>query len=166
MPKFGMTDKRPRAWSRRAKTDGSCNPPLKRPKVRPNSSFLHWAKFFLNVTFALWMASLLFLVARIFVIKSRLESKPAASPSLQPILDAAHVSQWLGGVMILAVLVNTFSHLATAHWFRKRVVQTRLQICPRCGYDISNRVNDEPCPECGQEISRRELIRIWCKALH
>ncbi len=166
MPKFGLTDRRPKAWSRRAKPDGSCNPPLKRPKIRPSSSLLRQTYFFMNVSWALWTATLLLMVIRLFVIKNQLGAKPGNAASLQPILDAAFFVQLVSGVFLLAMLVHSCVHIATTRQFRKQVVQNRLHNCPRCGYDISNRVNEEPCPECGQYISRRELVRIWCKALH
>lgn len=166
MPKFGLTDKRPKAWSRRAKSDGSCIPKLRRPRLKLATPMLQWIRFFLVVSTVLWITSGIVLVGWIFASQHKLNQKPGDNISLQSVIDIAHISQWIGCVnIVFMILYGLCLWIASVH-FKRSVIAKRFRVCPCCGYDISGRIDDEPCPECGQQISKRELIRIWCKALH
>lgn len=166
MPKFRFTLKRSKRWSRRAKSDGSCKPPPKKPKklydssllrVLRRTSFTMMALMFLSVFgIFLWFAIEILGVPGWF----------GYSKSMTFFGGFLEIMQWLNYATGLCFAVYFVVHISSIIRFRKKLVQYHLQLCPQCGYDLSSRVEDSPCSECGQQISRRELVRIWCRYLH
>jgi ferredoxin len=83
---------------------------------------------------------------------------------------------WLKMIMsygIYRILIMVFLHLAAtgvrfaaSRQLARRLIESRCQTCPSCGYSLQGRPRDElACPECAYEISRRECVRRWCKML-
>lgn len=166
MPKFGITYKRPNAWSHRAKTDGSSDPLLKGPLLTPNNFGSRFARRLLLVTWITWCALSFVFFSAIQLARLSVFEEYLLEGLLSLLFDHIEIIQWLNLAAGIVVVLCTLTIVVSIILFKKRIVRARLQICPSCGYDLSNRVNEEPCPECGQKISRRELIRIWCKVLH
>lgn len=86
------------------------------------------------------------------------------------------VPDWMRFVVkygFLSVVIMVFLQLvaigvrAPAHRrLRRRLIESRCQLCPRCGYNLRGRARDEvACPECAYEITRRECVRRWCGLL-
>lgn len=166
MPKFGIKLKRPKPWSRRAKSDGSCIPLIKSYKtLHESANLLLLRRIFFGI------AALLAISVAGFFVWISLEAAGlfawfGYSTSMVTFGDFIRFMQWLCYATGLFFLIYFSAHVSSIIRFRTKIVRSRFQLCPCCGYDLSNRLDNEPCPECGQQISRRELIRIWCKALH
>lgn len=73
-----------------------------------------------------------------------------------------------GGFLLFFVLMLTRYLLKRTlkSSLRRKIIQTRGQMCYFCRYDLSSRERDDHlCPECGQIVPRRECVRVWCRFL-
>ena len=165
MPKFGITHKRPRPWSRRAESDGSCVPPIKGRRLSPNNSLLRVTNLLFNGFWFTWCVSYLAFFGTLQLVQLTAFGQYLFMILMTPFMNHIETVQWFNYVFLFVLILHFTTLIVSIAQFRKRIVRSGLQVCPRCGYDLSNRVNEEPCPECGQQISRRELIRLWCKLL-
>lgn len=71
---------------------------------------------------------------------------------------------WAGLFTLIAV--QTTLEVLARKRLRTRLIHSRCQLCPSCGYNLRGRARDSVnCPECAYQISRRECVRRWCKLL-
>lgn len=66
---------------------------------------------------------------------------------------------------VLFIVQNTLQRRGNRRLIR-RLIESRCQLCPFCGYNLQGRAHDQlACPECSYQISRRECVRRWCVLL-
>jgi hypothetical protein len=161
-----MTQHRPKPWGKRAEPDGSCKPKIRRIKIgrhTPHQVWIERACFFgMSVLFAGILGSYLYFQAASIGVLATL-GIPFSMDGFWNALHALRHMVWVVAIVGLVWVANTYLGV---FFTRRKVIAHRCLICPRCGYDLRNRINDsEPCSECGQMISRRECRRLWCKFL-
>ena len=156
--------RKPKRWARRAKSDGSAVPKLKRVNTRPMSWLLRNGK---------WMTSSFVLLA-IFAFVGMRVYLWIAQHWLHQVNPGLFSARFVITVVITAfafsLSLNFWMMIFTLHNCRvkaraaKHAIAHRCRLCPRCGYSLQSRTNDDqPCPECGQRISRREAVRLWAR---
>jgi len=164
MLKLRLTHKRAKRWGRRAKSDGSCVPKLKRVKIRARGEH----QVLLNYFYILWAFGMALPMSAVagYVFLGKWNILPIlgfswSTDTFGVILYAALWSTRIGFLFFLTWMVLLlFSWRKRTKW----VIACRCHVCPRCSYDLSQRTDDtHPCPECGQRISRRECIRLWAR---
>lgn len=159
-----MTHKRAKRWGRRAKPDGSCVPKLKRVRWKNRLQYARVGEHLMHIASAIlltavgvwWMYFELGRRGLLFVFGISFS-----------------VNLWLDYIWVIFTILVCYGLITNWYSFyiiikvrqlKKSVVANRCQLCPRCGYDLSLRVEEtEPCPECGQRISRRECVRLWAR---
>lgn len=156
--------RKPKRWARRAKSDGSANPQLKRVSIEKQHGLYRVCKWILfgSVPFVLMYGYLLsiyfkysqhwFSVAFPFLFTAR-------AVVIVVVFSFTLKFAFYFGMMTLSIVrcrvVKRHARVAIAH---------RCHLCPRCGYSLQSRTDDtQPCPECGQRISRREAVRLWAR---
>ena len=171
---LGLTNRRPRPWSKRITSDGSAIPKLRRAKVsHTRSVHLRWTQLAQLLLPWLIMGPLfvVFTGFSLLVQVPELEALAAvfglrAMGIVNLILFVRPVLFPFAGVLMILVISNV---VLTIRWRRRlgaAVVAARCRFCPRCTYDLSGSSSTMlECPECGQVVSRRECVRLWCKAL-
>jgi len=155
---------KPKRWSRRAKSDGSAVPKLKRVMTR-HMSWVHRYAIWMTMFFVL-LAVFAFIAMQIYLwiaqhwihqlFPSLFTQRIAFTVVISAISLTLSMNIWF---MVFAILNSRvrarIAKLAVAH---------RCHLCPRCGYSLHSRTSDDqPCSECGQRISRREAVRLWAR---
>lgn len=74
----------------------------------------------------------------------------------EPGISVAFLLGWVALVIlgILGVFVWSRADRARVHELAKTLRARRLEICRRCGYDLSSIKTDGLCPECGLEFRK------------
>jgi hypothetical protein len=161
-----MTHHRPKPWGKRARPDGSCKPKIRKIKRRRHMPIQIWIEriffFLLFVLFTGVLGFYLYLQAARFGLLGIFGTSNSMNGLGVFLKSLYYINQVTLAIGVAWVYFNLRGIVRT----RRRAIALRCLICPRCGYDLSQRVDDsQPCPECGQFISRRECRRLWCKAL-
>lgn len=166
MSRIRLTKKRPKPWSKRAVSDGSCIPPLKKFWIPPSPigvRVLNWIGYSLLVlTFSSYFVGYLWIRAEMSGVLDWF----GPSAFLPDVAGWLQITIWLNSIAAICIFVGVTCRLVLMSRHHRVVVQSRMQICPRCGYDLSRRPEESSCPECGQCTSRRELTRLWCRRMH
>ncbi len=154
MPKFGMTHRKPKPWSKRASLHVD-TPRFTEDRLRANSPEHRWNDLlFPGVGYA--FIALVLLKAGVAVAH-----RMSGSASLGFIDDLTKyvVFVAIGVLMFLVVLRRV------GRWrLRRRVINARGYLCPFCAYDLRGLEGPDPqCPECGCFTPRRECVLLWCQ---
>ena len=166
MPKFSMTSRRPNPWGRRAKSDGSCQPKLKRPSFGRHSIVTRVFSWIPAFVFVPWATSYLVIAVLAYLGSRDSATDGFRNHSVNLILSLSKINLMFLPIMIMLVLSAIIGSLIIKRQLKARALQIRCLGCPRCGYDLSGRSDEsQPCPECGLRISRRECVRLWCKSI-
>jgi hypothetical protein len=164
MLKLRLTHKRAKRWGRRAKSDGSCVPRIKRIKPKNHIQIIHicnWIVLTLSAI-AVVVGGLWYLTFELggrgllFIFGIQFDVFAFVSFTLK--------YAWIFFAYVLVCQVLNVFIVVKIRALKKIAVAGRCYLCPRCSYDLSQRTDDtHPCPECGQRISRRECIRLWAR---
>lgn len=155
---------KPKRWSRRAESDGSAVPKLKRVKTANLSPFLRTARW-VFVIFVPFMLFYGYAVGMYFTFSQHWIG------DLFPMLYSSNTRMFVIvitvafqlGFYISMIWLSIYSCRFNRKYSRLAIAH-RCHLCPRCGYILQSRIDDsQPCPECGQRISRREAVRIWAR---
>jgi ssDNA-binding Zn-finger/Zn-ribbon topoisomerase 1 len=164
--------RKPKRWSRRAKSDGSAVPKI---KLRIRMRVFRWYRRFQWIhTLAVILAMMPMLGILAFMLGYQLEREGvplsalftiAGIPSLVDLfgiwLRVSLIALQFGAVVLILNLAVFILGLRAE---RSNAIAHRCHLCPRCGYSLQSRTSDDqPCPECGQRISRREAVRLWAR---
>ena len=164
MLKFKLTHRRAKRWGRRAKSDGSCVPGFKGIPYIRNSRHIRLLQISMALAIFVWSGAVLGLIGlQLFLVTDHAWWFGVDLSSWHS--DAAFkVVQWINFSCGCFVVVYVMAVIKIAVSTKRQAARGRFCLCPRCGYDLSQRMDDtEPCPECGQRISRRECIRLWAR---
>lgn len=157
--------RKPKRWARRAKSDGSAVPKLNRVKAHHRSA---WFKHTLVVSACVWLIGvvlpIVLLNLYLLMDEYNLLFLIGVAPSINEVVLYSRLMIY--AMMLSVVFINMTVWVEL--WLRRREARTaishRCHLCPRCGYSLQSRTNDDqPCPECGQRISRREAVRLWAR---
>lgn len=161
---YQFTLKKPKRWSRRAKSDGSAVPKLKRVKISNLSPFMRLNRWFLIIFIPLillysYLVSIYFRLIQHWI--SDLFPSIFSSNAVMMVITFSFALK----IGFYLWMLGNWIHFCCVHRkHAKRAIAHRCHLCPRCGYDLQSRIDDsQPCPECGQRISRREAVRIWAR---
>ncbi len=165
MHRYKFQLRKPKRWSRRAKSDGSAVPKIKRVKAHRRSA---WFRNTLVISACVWLLSMAVPVVllNLFLLldKNNMLFLFGISPSVN---DMTLIIRLILYAMLFSCLIMNASALIQLMGKRKEArhaIAHRCHLCPRCGYSLQSRTDDtQPCPECGQRISRREAVRLWCR---
>jgi len=166
MPRYWKrTHKKAKRWSRRAKSDGSCVPKLKRVKFRARGEHQVLLNVFFVLVWAFGMAlPMSAITGYIFLGKWNILPILGFSWSMNTFGVILHVALWSTRIALPLILIWMALVLCSLKNRKRWVIARRCSVCPRCSYDLSSRDDDaQPCPECGQRISRRECVRLWAR---
>lgn len=155
---------KPKRWARRAKSDGSAVPKLKRVSIEKQYGvyrILKWA-FFAFVPLMLLYGlgvSIYFKYATSWISDLFPALFSARATIIVIVVSfALKISFYVWMMVLMVYRCRIVSNHA------KRAIAHRCHLCPRCGYSLQSRTDDaQPCPECGQRITRREAVRLWAR---
>ena len=156
--------RKPKRWARRAKSDGSAVPKLRRVSIEKQHGLYRVYKwvFFGSVPFLLMYG---YLVTVYFKYSQHWLSH--LFPSLftvRAVFIVIGISFALKIGFNLGMFALAFARCRIVSKHARNAVAHRCHLCPRCGYSLQSRTSDDqPCAECGQRISRREAVRLWAR---
>lgn len=165
--------RKPKRWARRAKSDGSAVPKIKRVRFK----LFRWYRWFQWVhisVVSLAAIPVLGIFAFLPIMRLDLEGVPFSSLCSYFGLPSPYdlFGYWLRGSLIVMQIIVVLAVFNMAMLIlgiraeRRNAIAHRCNLCPRCGYSLQSRIDDaQPCPECGQRISRREAMRLWARFL-
>ncbi len=159
-----MTHKRAKRWGRRAKSDGSCVPKMKRIKWMQHTPFAR-VGYFVGLGYGVAIISAACLgYLYIYFGQLGVLSVFGIPFNVSTVVGVILTYVWIIFPAILMPQLYNFYQTYQIRKLKRAVVKSRCLVCPRCRYDLRSRSDDkEPCPECGQRISRRECIRLWAR---
>ena len=160
--------RKPKRWARRAKSDGSAVPKIKRVRLKLFRRY-RWFQRVHMLLVSIAAIPALGVFADLLIMRLDLDGVPVSSLCSYLGLPSPFdlFGYWLRGSLIVMQIIVVLVVFNMAMWIlgtragRRNAIAHR---CPRCGYSLQSRTDDaQPCPECGQRISRREAVRLWAR---
>ena len=157
--------RKPKGWHRRANSDGSAVPKIKRVKSWKRTPQYKRALYLIWGTWLIGMAAPV-IVVNLYLILSQynLNWVMGISPSTSTMFVVTRTVMIGMGISMLIMYAGMFIFYRVKKSEKRNAIAHRCHLCPRCGYSLQSRTSDDqPCPECGQRISRREAVRLWAR---
>lgn len=165
--------RKPKRWARRAKSDGSAVPKIKRVRLKLFRRY-RWFQRVHMLLVSIAAIPALGVFADLLIMRLDLDGVPFSSLcsiwGLPSPFDL--FGYWLRGslivlqIIVVLVVFNMAMSILGIRAERRNAIAHRCQLCPRCGDSLQSRTDDtQPCPKCGQRISRREAVRLWARLL-
>jgi len=164
MLKLRLTHRRAKRWGRRAKSDGSCVPKIKRIRWMRHVPFARAGCFVGLGSWVIMMAIYGVWYAFLKLAQWGILSVFGISFNVSTFIHYTLIGGWVVLAFVVICQMHNFVLIYQMRKFKRAVVKSRCLVCPKCRYDLQSRSDDtQPCPECGQRISRRECVRLWAR---